>query len=238
MHRPELSLLTTVALLLASTGGFARAAEVRDQEEQSMGSPGGDRDNRAAPRAPRPLSEQDVAAESQSRRWYGYQPLAADTTALAVALWMPGVSRGAAFTTGVALWGLGGPIVHAVHRRPGAALVSLAMRAAFPLLGWYASGGGRGCQTTCKTAVGSCADDPSNNYWHVTSTTCGGSAAAVELGALVASALDSAVVGWETASPGQAKAESAARSQGGLTLDSAGLSPTQSGAALSLGGHF
>lgn len=167
--------------------------------------------------------------------WYGGQVLLADGASLALGfvLAKTGSSDGALVALAGA-WMVGAPIVHAVHRRPGTAVGSLAMRAGLTLGAYYAGGP---CKTTCTTAVGSCADDSNaSDHWQTTSTICKGAIGAL-LGGAIASAIDSALLSREEV-PAASVPQAATPMHHRITLDSAGVYPLHAGAGLSLGGRF
>jgi hypothetical protein len=176
-----------------------------------------------------------VQAPPTVRHWYGDQVLRVDGASIILGLVAAKAGNGdSGLMVMAAGWVFGAPVVHAVHRRPGAALASLAMRAGL-LLGAYYEGGPR--KTTCTTAVGSCADDPhASDSWQTTSTTFSG-AIGLLLGGMIASALDSALLSWEEV-PSAAMPRASTPMRHCIGIDSAGVFPINAGAGLSLGGHF
>jgi hypothetical protein len=70
------------------------------------------------------------------RRWYGWQTLLADATALGVGIAGANRNELALGLTGVGIGLLGAPIIHAAHGNWEGAGASLAMRAAVPLLSY------------------------------------------------------------------------------------------------------
>lgn len=172
------------------------------------------------------------------RRWYGYQTLLADTGALLLLIGVPSANHNVDDIVGGAVYAGGAPLVHLMHRRPWAALASLGMRSGALLVAVAASRGTDKCETTCKTAVGSCADDPNGQYWHTTSTSCQNSDALFGvLGIVLVSAIDS-ILARAPVSPPAESPPPAAPPLRRPTIDSIGLIPSQSGAAISLAGHF
>ena len=141
------------------------------------------------------------------------------------------------FTTMSAGWIVGAPVVHAAHRRPFTALASLALRAGLVLGGYYAGGP---CKTTCTTTAGACENDPNaSEHWQDIGTTCNGRLAAM-VGGMLASGFDSALLSWEdlpSATIGEPVPHASALRHI-ISIDSAGVFPTDTGAAFSLGGHF
>jgi hypothetical protein len=242
MHRRTLALVTTGTLLQLTTVASTRAEGAASSQDGHVGS-----GSRPSPAVSLPMGPLGTPSQmgslgseppaSQGRHWYGEQILAADAAALVLFL---GVSEAGYGDTGrlagSAAWAGGGPVVHFAHDRPSAAVGSLAMRSAALLVAW-AIGGSSGCQTTCTTVAGSCADDPNGDYWHTTSTTCShGNLFGAALGILLATTLDSALLARDSDAVPTAKTVPTPHRR--LTLDNVGLLPTQSGAAVSLGGHF
>jgi hypothetical protein len=81
---------------------------------------------------PQPVSP-DHDTPNVERHWYGWPAVALDAGALLATVSSAMVESdafgGVAFGTGVALYGLGAPIVHLAHERPGIAVASLGLRA-------------------------------------------------------------------------------------------------------------
>jgi hypothetical protein len=231
MHRPSLVVLTTGALLQSTMVGNTHAAELSPVTQGVVGG----HDGRSHAVAPLPMGPGGAEPPPWPvRGWYGNQTLAVDLSALVLLAGLSAVKLDASKSTAGVAWGLGGPIVHLAHQRPGAALGSLAMRATALLLA--SQSGGIGCKTTCTTVAGTCDEDPYDDYIHTTSTTCSGFRAVLLI--LLATILDSATLAREPRSAPEAIPRTAVRSRRALTLDSAGLTPVQSGAALSLAGRF
>jgi hypothetical protein len=80
-------------------------------------------------------------------RWYGWQTLIVDGSALAVAFVRPELTP--------AVYVFGGPIVHAAHGRWGTGLLSLGLRVGAPLVGGLAGAavtGGAGCVSSSSSS--------------------------------------------------------------------------------------
>ena len=120
-------------------------------------------------------------------RWYGYQIWTAD--AAAGALYLSAIAdhdSPALFGTSAITFGFGGPIIHLAHRRWDAALGSLGLRIAAPLLGLAVGSLG---DTPRTSDDGSGSHSDSSSKW----TKLG-----VAVGAIAASALDGAFFSYET----------------------------------------
>lgn len=128
-------------------------------------------------------------------RWYGWQGLAVDVPA--AALWLTSIAlfddptghegqeqtaEGLAIVGAIG-YGAGAPTVHLVHRHPWHALGSLGMRAALPALGGAVGLGMAACPP------------PSGDYGNCG---MGGLIIGAATGALVAIALDTSVLAWES----------------------------------------
>jgi len=66
--------------------------------------------------------------------WYGYQTLAADGLAIALAVLAERKNSAPMLMAGVGLYFVGAPTIHGLHRRPGAVSGSLGLRIAMPLI--------------------------------------------------------------------------------------------------------
>jgi hypothetical protein len=190
-----------------------------------------------APLAPSPVVQAPAQAQPPStvRQWYGGQVLLADGITFALGLGFAKAGTGdGGLKVMAAGWALGAPVVHAVHRRPGTAVASLAMRAGLTLGAYHAGGP---CKTTCTTAAGACEDDPNAaDHWQTTSTTCNG-AIGLLLGSMIASAIDAAFLSWE-AVPSAVMPQAATPVRHRIAIDRAGVFPLSAGAGVSLGGRF
>ncbi len=134
-----------------------------------------------------PAEDTTVRAPRATSRWYGWQTLATDGAAIALA----GLSMASDGSTSSAIFGasalgtyvLGGPTVHAAHGRWGAAAGSLALRVVTPVAGALVGG-----------LVGSTSN---TNGWDGLANGALGMALGFFLGTGVASALDSAALSHE-----------------------------------------
>ncbi len=235
MNRVRALLLVSVALGQAMLAAPARAEEASVPITYTpIARPNSTVQASAAPppavQAP-PLA-QPPAMVSQ---WYGSQTLLADGISFVLGVGVGRLGNGdGGLKVAAAGWILGGPAVHAIHRRPGTALASLVMRAGLTLLPYYAGGP---CKTTCTTAAGSCADDPNaSDHWQSQTTTCNG-AIGLLLGSMIASAIDSAFLSREEI-PAAAISQAAVPPRHHIGIDSAGVFPLNAGAGLALGGRF
>lgn len=114
--------------------------------------------------APQSPGRDAPVAEASESSWYGWQTLAVD--AVAMTAFVYGIERGAGdvFTSdrggeafayaGFGGYLLGGPVLHLIHERPGAALGSFGLRAAAPLVGMYAGTAMAGCDRGSGNAGG------------------------------------------------------------------------------------
>lgn len=244
MHRRALVLLAAVTILrlTATTGARAQA-----NPDQSGGRPDGVwRPSGVMEPSTRPLDAPlalvppgSPSQPTRERRWYGYQVLLADTGALLLLIGLSSTHQDRAVLYGAGgAWAGGAPLVHALHGRPAAALGSLGIRAGALLLATAFARGNGPCETTCKTAVGSCADDPQGDYWHTTTTSCDNFGALIGgLGIVLVSTID-AVRARDPLSAAAESSEPTVPPSRRPTIDNVGLIPTQSGAGLSLAGHF
>jgi hypothetical protein len=244
MHRRVLVFLAagTVPQLTPTTGARAQS---------NPGASGGSSDGVWRPRgvvdpSARPLDAPlalvlpgSPPQPTRERRWYGHQVLLADTGALLLLMGLSSThqDRAALYGSG-GVWAGGAPLVHALHGRPAAAMGSLTIRAGVLLLATVSATGNGGCETTCKTAVGSCADDPQGDYWHTTTTSCDNFGALLGvMGILLVSTVDTILARDPVSAQAEASPPAVPHSRR-PTIDNVGLIPTQSGAALSLAGHF
>lgn len=114
--------------------------------------------------------------------WYGYQTFAAD--ALAVTLFLAAGDSSAAGWAVAGLYVLGGPTVHALHRRPGAVAGSLALRIVVPFIG---------------AALGAATADCSKRVVNDENCDFGPGLIGFGFGLGVAMILDSALIAWDPA---------------------------------------
>jgi hypothetical protein len=155
--------------------------------------------------------------------WCGYQTLATDGMALALAIISAEKESGAAAVGAIGLYALGAPTVHALHRRPLAAAGSIAMRLVLPLL---ASALGA-ATANCSTRV---VNDENCDF--------GPSLTGLAVGMAAAAVLDSAVLAWDRPSPTSA-IPAAPRAASSLTRSlSLAPVPVRAGAGIVFGGPF
>jgi hypothetical protein len=86
--------------------------------------------------APRTDRGEGEEREGQGTRWYGWQTLVTDGVALFLATTASSDRTSSLGVPALMTYGLGGPIVHLAHGRPGAAFGSFAARAGLPLVGF------------------------------------------------------------------------------------------------------
>jgi len=147
-----------------------------------------DRVPEAAPRAPTVAGQQHsgLAPALTVPRWYGWETLATDGAALLVAvtaLRADDDSRSVLALSSVALYGLGGPIVHLTRDNGWQALGSLLLRGGLPVAGGAAG-----------VALERCDNSDEEDFCGLSGAILGGLA-----GVVSAMVIDSAVLGWERA---------------------------------------
>jgi hypothetical protein len=86
-----------------------------------------------------------VGKKREHTRWYGWQTLSVDGASLAVLI--GGASADAGAIAGIGALGAvaGAPVVHVIHDRPGAAVGSLGLRLALPIIGAAVGAGAANC---------------------------------------------------------------------------------------------
>ena len=140
----------------------------------------------AEPRAPTVAGQQHsaVAPAPTVSRWYGWQTLATDGAALMLAVVAvrgdDDISSLLGLTS-VALYGLGGPVVHLTHDNGWQALGSLALRGGLPVLAGAAG-----------VALERCDNSDEEDFCGLSGAVLGGLA-----GMVSAMVIDSAALGWE-----------------------------------------
>ena len=152
---------------------------------------------KAGPGAKAPAGE---AAPSGRASWYGYQTFAPDALALTVFLVAGDQGdSGPVVGTVAGLYLLGGPLVHGLHRRPGAVVGSVAMRVLLPF---------------ASMAVGSAVADCSVRVVNDENCDFGEKIVGFAVGMGLAMIADAALLSWErpTAHPAAAPAAHASAS--------------------------
>ncbi len=190
--RPHVFFGAVASLLLASAAS-ARADEPTAPSASSFA------------RGPRPAD----------REWYGWQVLLVDgasvvgTPLVAVAASSAGATS-AAVLVGLGGYFFGGPMVHAVHGRPGVALGSLALRVGLPVVGGIAGAMFDKCGNTRELCL------PAH------------AALGIVAGALGAIALDAGLLAYEKEAGEEARARDARRSRRTIQLTPA-IAPRREG---------
>jgi hypothetical protein len=162
-------------------------------------------------------------AESPRSSWYGYQTLATDGAALALAIISAEKDSTAAGVGAASIYVLGAPTVHALHRRPLTTLGSIAIRLVMPLFG---------------SALGAASANCSTRVVNDENCDFGPGLTGFAVGMAAAAVLDSAVLAWDRPSPTPAR-PAASQAAPSLT-QSLSLSPVpvRGGAGLAFGGPF
>jgi len=155
--------------------------------------------------------------------WYGYQILLADAVALGLTAIAAEAGSEAVLVGAAGVYLLGGPTVHALHRRPLAAVASLGLRIALPIA--FAAIGG--ASVNCR--MGGVVNDGES---------CGSIEPLIGLtvGLVAAVAIDSAAVAWDWTPP--AAADRAAPRAESLASVSVAPIRIREGAGLVLSGRF
>ena len=163
------------------------------------------------------------AAPPERLSWYGYQTFSADATAIALLFvaaekeWDPGA------VGGVGLYLLGAPTVHAVHRRPGAVVGSLALRIFLPFLG---------------SALGAASADCRVQVVNDENCDFGGKVMGFVFGAAAAVVIDSAAIAWERKAPGGVERPATRAASSPTASLSLAPVPIRDGAGLLFSGRF
>jgi len=92
----------------------------------------------------------EPSAPTMETSWYGYQTLFVDAASLGVLVVGVAASNDALGALGIAGYALGGPSIHAAHKRSGAVAGSLALRLGLPLAAGgigYAAASAHKCET-------------------------------------------------------------------------------------------
>jgi hypothetical protein len=166
-----------------------------------------------------------AAPPPPSISWYGYQTLAADATAVALAFVSAGKNSTPVAIGAIGIYLLGAPTVHALHGRPLATVGSLGLRIFLPLI---------------SSALGAATADCTNRVVNDEACDFAPRVVGFLVGMAAAAVIDGAAVAWEReAAPPPPPNRAAAR---------AALSPTASlsfspvlirdGAGLSFAGLF
>jgi hypothetical protein len=160
-----------------------------------------------------------ASAGTPKTDWYGWQTLVVDAHALLLVGIGLEIREGEAPALGgLLVYGLGGPLVHLVHERPGAALGSLALRAGIPIVFALAgAGANENCGGASSESDGSCA--------------IGGAVAWGVVGMGVAAIVDAAFLGRE-------KREEVPPNAVALTSVAPTVDPARRTAGISLLGTF
>jgi hypothetical protein len=138
----------------ATTGQSSMVAAPPTTEDERVPATHRKPPSSTAPSAHQPASEERRERTESARRWYGWQTLATDAAAIAMASSVPltheNTSRtyeGAVIVMTATTYLLGGPVVHVAHDKVGTGAGSLGLRVGCPLLlgaAGYALGGGPG----------------------------------------------------------------------------------------------
>jgi len=158
-------------------------------------------------------------APAETSSWYGYQTLATDVAALGLAL---ATDDDAMLFTAIGLYALGAPAVHALHRRPLAAVGSVALRVGLPLVLSAVAAGMADCS---KPVV----NDENCDF--------GPRIIGLGLGVLTAVLADSIAVAWEPKGPPPSQPR-IARPASSFAEVSLSPVPMRGGAGLGFSGLF
>ena len=169
-----------------------------------------------------PGTRADVAPPARAS-WYGYQTFSADATAVALLLVAAEKNWDAGAIGAVGVYVLGAPLVHAAHRRPEAAVGSLAMRVLLPLLG---------------SALGGASADCSMRVVNDENCDFGGKVMGLVVGTAAAVIIDSAALAWERKAPPPPGLSTTRAPSSPIGLAALSPVPMRDGAGLLLSGRF
>jgi hypothetical protein len=80
-----------------------------------------------------PLIAEQPPQKSRKPSWYGWQIVSADAAAFALIIAGTKLEEGGPILGGVSVYVFSGPVIHGVHRQPGAAAISFGLRTLAPL---------------------------------------------------------------------------------------------------------
>jgi hypothetical protein len=164
-----------------------------------------------------------ATASSKGSSWYGYQTLATDGAAIALALVAGEENSEAPALGALGLYVLGAPTVHALHGRAAATAGSLALRLFLPLLSSIVGGATADCSTRVVN------DDNCDFGPRVVGLVVGMAAAVV---------IDSAAIAWEPKAPPAPVAPATRAASSRVRLFAPAAVPIRGGAGLVFGGLF
>lgn len=136
--------------------------------------------------SPYPCPQDEDAPCNQkpkSDHWYGWQTLTIDGASIGLLLLSASAGSEGGALLATMSYGLGAPVVHFVHGRPGAGLLSLGMRVALPLVGG---------------AIGSATADCGHPEFEASLCGVGETIVGIAIGVSTAIALDAALLARET----------------------------------------
>jgi len=148
--------------------------------------------------AAEPIGDADSTFDDEPapvpERWYGWQTLVPDATAMSLAaLTLATEEDTALWELGIGTFALGGPIVHAIHDRPLLALGDFALRVGVPFAGLFI-----GAQIDAMQPMECFEDGPLDNTCEMSQTA--GITGGV-LGAVLVATLDATVFSYEPIKP-------------------------------------